>query len=92
MSGAPGSARVAGRLGTPDAAGELALRLSAYHLFDLLLLRAARLSPLGLGSSLLAGGALYLLAFFPIFNLGCVCQCLTSFIAISSGFPSMEPT
>ncbi len=53
----------------------LALGLPACQLFNLFLLCATRLGPLGFGSGLLAGGALYLLAFFLVFNLGCVCQC-----------------
>ncbi len=53
----------------------LALGLPACQLFDLFLFRAAWLGPLGFGCGLLACGALYLLAFFTVFNLGCVRQC-----------------
>ena len=52
----------------------LALRDAARELFDLLLLRAARLGPLRLGSGLLAGGALQFLPFLYIFNLGSICH------------------
>lgn len=47
---------------------------AARELFDLLFLGAARFGPLGLGSGLLAGGALQLLPFLYIFNLGSVCH------------------
>ena len=53
---------------------QLALRLAAYLLLDLFLLRTARLGLLALGSGLLAGSALQLLSFLRIFNLGGICH------------------
>ena len=52
----------------------LTLRLPARQLLDLLFLRSAGLGLLGLGSGLLAGGALQLLSFLGIFNLGGICH------------------
>ena len=52
----------------------LPLRHAAGELFDLLLLLPARSGALGLRSGFLAGGALQLLAFQLVFNLGGVCH------------------
>lgn len=52
----------------------LALRLAASQFLDLLLVRAAGRGPLGLGSCLLAGGALHFFPFCLVFNLGGVCH------------------
>jgi hypothetical protein len=71
-----GALRVPGLPGTPidSVSGRLPLRDSARHLLDFLLVRSARLSPLGLGGGLLAGGSFQLLAFQPVFNLGGICH------------------
>jgi len=57
-----------------DACGRLPLGDAARELLDLLLGRAARLSPLCLGGGLFAGGALQRLAFLLVFNLGGICH------------------
>jgi len=64
----------------------LPLRDAAHQLFDLLLLCAARLCPLRLGSGLLAGGALQLLSFLRIFNLGSVCHFKPLSLESNQGF------
>ena len=52
----------------------LALGLATRHFLHLLLVGAARSGPLGLWGGLLAGGALHLLAFLPVFNLFRICH------------------
>ena len=52
----------------------LPLRDAARELLDLLLFRSAGFGPLRLGSGLLTGGALQLLPFLCIFDLGSVCH------------------
>jgi len=52
----------------------LPLGYAARELLDLLLGRAARLSPLCLGGGLFAGGALQRLPFLLVFNLGGICH------------------
>jgi hypothetical protein len=49
---------------------ELTLRLAASQLLDFALVRATRLSALGLGGSLLAGGTLHFFTFNFVFDLG----------------------
>ena len=64
----------------------LALRLAAHHLLQLLLLRSARDSTLGLGRCLLARRALHFLAFLLVFNLGCVHE-ITLSLSVDSVCP-----
>jgi len=52
----------------------LALGDAAGQFLDLLFLGAARFGLLGLGGGLLAGGALELLSFLGVFDLGGVCH------------------
>src|ERR1700727_2896484 len=54
---------------------KLALRLTARQFLQFLLIAAAGSGPLRLGSSLLAGRALYLLTFYLVFNLGGIRHC-----------------
>jgi len=53
---------------------ELALRLTANQLFNLLLRRTTRFGALCLRSGLLAGGPLQLLPFQLVFNIGGICH------------------
>jgi len=66
---------LAGRPGTLFLHEErLPLRDAACELLNLLLLRSARFGPLRFGGGLLAGGALQLLPFLYVFNLGGICH------------------